>query len=119
MKPDCDNEKCWNNDVEYEGACSIHIHKSCDDYIHKTQEIKDIENKSRLESLKIASRHLNDISNSSSNADKIRRIKEALDKCHKDIEGNDEIDINYSEEVREIVANRSLRRFLENLFKEE
>ena len=44
MKPDCDNEKCWNNDVEYEGACSIHIHKSCDDYIHKTQEIKDIEN---------------------------------------------------------------------------
>jgi hypothetical protein len=105
MKPDCQNEECIHRDVECVGSCGRHIHLDCDKYI----DVKPF--KDKLESCRSATIYLNDMNNSTPNANKLRAIKKALDACHTAIAGDD---MGTDDVTREIVANRTLRRFLED-----
>lgn len=104
MKPDCQNEKCRNHDVEYEGACDMRLHRYCEAYVAE-RPVRD-----RLASCEAASRYLNDMNNAGVNANKLRSIEQALADCHALIAGDD---LGTDAETREIVANRTLRRYLE------
>jgi len=106
MKPDCQNVKCGNHDVEYEGACDMHLHLRCSDYVAE-RPVRD-----RLASCEAATKYLNDRNNASANANKLRSIKQALADCHTQIAGDD---LGTDAETRETVANRTLRRYLEEL----
>jgi len=104
VKPDCQNEKCRAHDVEYEGACDAHLHRRCDDYVAERPR------RDRLAACEAATRYLDAVNNAGANADKLRSIKQALADHHAQIAGDD---IGTDAETREIVANRTLRRFLE------
>jgi len=105
MKPDCQNFKCSSHDVEYEGACDMHRHSYCDSYVAKRPPERD-----RLESCRAATRYVFAFDNAVSNANKLEAIKQALAECLALIVGDAE---GTDAETREVVANRKLRRFLE------
>ena len=83
----------------------MHRHRYCEDYVAEKPPERD-----RLESCRAATRYVFAIDNAVSNANKLEVIKQALAECLALIAGDAE---GTDAETREIVANRNLRRFLE------